>query len=197
MNSGLKKVVLIIADISGYTRYMLANRRDLEHGQSVITELIKTIIKEVEIPLEVSKLEGDAVFMYAIEGEAWNREKKLIGDRLPRFFHAFRARLDELKGSTDCICGACANIDKLRLKLIVHAGEAIFYEIAGFTELSGVDVIIVHRLLKNSVSSNQYILITEQALDELEVPSELVVYPNYEEYPEIGRIKTYVHFPSM
>lgn len=134
--------------------------------------------------------------MYAVETEAWPVEKKQITGRLIRFFDVFQAKLGELRGSTDCACGACLNIEKLRLKLIVHAGGALFYEIGNFTELSGIDVIIVHRLLKNSVPSDQYILITEQALDEFEVPSELVVYPNYEEYPEIGRIKTYVHFPS-
>jgi hypothetical protein len=174
---------------------MLANRRALEHSQSVITELIKTIIQEVEIPLEVSKLEGDAVFMYAIEGEAWTREKKLIRDRLLEFFHAFRTRLDELKGLTDCTCGACANIDKLRLKVIVHAGEVLFYEIAGFTELSGVDVIIAHRLVKNTVPSDQYILFTEQALQDVGSPAGLDLFPSTEEYREIGRIKTYVCLP--
>jgi hypothetical protein len=195
MDPAVKKVILIIADISGYTRYMLSNRRALEHSQNVITELIKTIIKEVEIPLEVSKLEGDAVFMHAIEGEAWNMEKKLISDRLLRFFQAFQMRLDELKGSTDCTCGACANIDKLRLKLIVHSGEALFYQIANFTELSGIDVIIVHRLLKNSVPSDQYILFTEQALQDIGSPPGLELIPTYEEYREIGRIKTYFGLP--
>ena len=67
MESIEKKVVLIIADISGYTRFMVTNKTSLIHSQVIITELIKTIIKQVEIPLKVSKLEGDAVFTYAVK----------------------------------------------------------------------------------------------------------------------------------
>ena len=57
-------VLLIIADISGYTRYMTANAKTLAHSQTIITELVETIVKQSELPLEVSKLEGDAVFLY-------------------------------------------------------------------------------------------------------------------------------------
>ena len=66
-------VLLMIADISGYTKFMISNKQSLLHSQMIITELTKTIIKQVEIPFEVSKLEGDAIFMYAIkpESQSW------------------------------------------------------------------------------------------------------------------------------
>ena len=75
MDSKEKDVILLIADISGYTRFMISNKQTLRHAQIVITKLIKTIIEQVEIPLEVSKLEGDAIFLYSIKDaniEAWN-----------------------------------------------------------------------------------------------------------------------------
>ena len=53
-------VLLIIADISGYTRYMTANAKTLSHSQIIITELLKTILQRIELPLEVAELEGDA-----------------------------------------------------------------------------------------------------------------------------------------
>ena len=34
-------VLLVIADISGYTRYMTANAKTLAHSQTVITELME------------------------------------------------------------------------------------------------------------------------------------------------------------
>ena len=37
----------------------------------------------------------------------------------------------------------------LRLKVIAHYGEAVRSQVAGFDEVSGVDVIVLHRLLKN------------------------------------------------
>jgi len=57
-------VLLIIADISGYTRYMTANAKTLGHSQTIITELVKAIIRQIELPMEVAKLEGDAVFLF-------------------------------------------------------------------------------------------------------------------------------------
>jgi hypothetical protein len=64
-NQSTHQVLLIIADISGYTRLMVSSDIEIEHSQHIISELIQTIIKEVEVPLEVSKLEGDAIFLYA------------------------------------------------------------------------------------------------------------------------------------
>jgi len=45
------RVVLILADISGYTKFMVENQLSAMHGQMVITTLIETILREVDIPL--------------------------------------------------------------------------------------------------------------------------------------------------
>ena len=37
------------------------------------------------------------------------------------------------------------------LKVIAHYGVTVRSRIAGFDEVSGVDVIVIHRLLKNEV----------------------------------------------
>jgi hypothetical protein len=198
MESAEQKVILIVADISGYTQFMVSNKASLGHAQVVISELIKTIIKQVEIPLEISKLEGDAVFLYAIKGEgtaAWNEVKRQIGAKLLGFFDAFSDKIAELSGSNTCECEACTHIDKLRLKLIVHSGQALFYTIGRFQELSGVDVILVHRLLKNSVQSDQYILMTEAGYRDVEFPKQIDVAEGQETYEKIGPVKTYLYFP--
>src|SRR5689334_21985441 len=59
-----QKVLLMIADISGYTRFIATNRESLAHCQIVITELMRTVLKELKVPIQISKLEGDAVFFY-------------------------------------------------------------------------------------------------------------------------------------
>ena len=136
MTEAPEPVVLIIADISGYTRYMTANAKTLAHSQTIITELIKTIVKQVDLPLEVAKLEGDAVFLFGrkgADGRMWKEKKKVIGAKLILFFDSFRRKVSELRRSTTCNCNACTHIEKLRLKLIVHSGEVLF-----------------HRVLKNS-----------------------------------------------
>jgi hypothetical protein len=197
-NSQEQEVILIITDISGYTRFMLSNRQSLLHGQIIITELTKAIIAQVDIPLEISKLEGDAIFLYALKMNAasWQDTSRQIGQKLLAFLSAFSDKLLELNQSNTCPCDACTFVEKLNLKIVVHSGQALLYQIGKFEELSGVDVIIVHRLLKNSVPASEYILMTETAYRDVQFPVEFPVTPGEEFYDEIGKIKTYVYFPS-
>jgi class 3 adenylate cyclase len=188
-----KDVLLIIADISGYTRFMVANQTELEHSHQIIGALLEAIIGEVEIPLTVSKLEGDAVFLYAV------KDPDIAGrvrDRLGRFFVAFSSKLSELATSRICRCGACRNIDRLRLKLIVHSGQAVVVPIAGRTELAGVDVIVVHRLLKNSLPTNEYIALTEAAARELKLDFPILGLST-EHYDEIGSVNIVAYQPAV
>src|SRR5215471_3031599 len=105
-------VVLIIADISGYTRYMTANVKTLAHSQTIITELVKAIVKDVELPIEVAKLEGDAVFLFCrktAEGASWPQARREISTKLLDFFQTFSAKVSELSQSTTCTCNACTH----------------------------------------------------------------------------------------
>ena len=192
-------VLLSVADISGYTRYMTANARTLAHSQTIITELIQAVVREIELPLEIAKLEGDAIFLFCRKQNpalAWPEARRLIGERLLTFFHRFNEKLAELTRSTTCTCHPCTHIEKLRLKIVVHSGEALFHRVLNFTELAGVDVIIVHRLLKNSIKAGQYLLLTEPARRDLEFPETVSLAQSTETYDDIGRINTLVHLPA-
>jgi hypothetical protein len=192
-------VMLIIADISGYTRYMTANAKTLSHSQAIITELIKAIINQIELPLEVAKLEGDAVFLYCRKqnpAKPWPEAKQMIGQNLLALFGMFREKIGELSRSTHCHCNACACIGSLRLKLVIHSGEALFHRVFNFLELAGVDVIIVHRLLKNSVEAGQYLLLTEAARSDLEFPEQIQLNRGSESYEDLGQINTLVFIPD-
>ncbi len=196
MDDRTERVVLILADISGYSRFMLANQTALVHAQMVITKLLEQIIREVEIPLEVKEVEGDAVFLYAIRPEdpnAWEETRKLIGAKLLRFFEAFARGI--LAGSEFalCACPSCQNIDQLKLKIVVHSGEAVFHKVGGFSDLSGVDVILAHRLLKNSVPSDEYVLMTESAHRDIGFATEVEVRKGEEHYEGFGSIHTYAY----
>lgn len=199
MNSqSTHKVLLIIADISGYTRLMVSSDIEIKHSQHIISELIQTIIKEVEIPLEVSKLEGDAVFLYAKkDSEIFTPDdiSKITGEKLIQFFEVFHEKLRELTKHTSCTCGACSNVHALRLKVVVHSGEALFYQIHHFNELSGTDVILVHRLLKNSEAADEYLMLTEQAYTDIEFPCKLPVVEGCESYEHLGQINTFIYNP--
>ncbi len=183
-----KEVIMVIADIGGYTRFMLSEKKSLGHAQAVITALIQAVIGEVRIPFRISKLEGDAIFLYLPKNtpDAWERHKKSFEDSMGRFYKAFTKRAEQLHFSSVCACGACGNVRKLKLKLVVHAGKALFYKLGRFYELAGPDVIILHRLLKNHVEAKEYIFYTDQAWKEIEGRSSMAKHE--EKYEDVGRI---------
>jgi hypothetical protein len=164
-----KELVIILADISGYTRFMLENQTSAVHGQMIITGLIESIIAQVDIPLTLQEIEGDAVFLYAARTGAheslgaWSATVADVSRKLERFFHAFIARSAVMMEATPCPCAICRNSNQLGLKVIVHLGHAVFHSIAGRPQVSGPDVILAHRLLKNSVPGNEYLLLSEHA----------------------------------
>jgi hypothetical protein len=64
--------LLLIADISGYTRFMMTNHTARVHAHGVISDLIAAVLKQVQLPLEVNKLEGDAIFLVAAkQDDGW------------------------------------------------------------------------------------------------------------------------------
>jgi hypothetical protein len=198
VETGPEPVVLIIADISGYTRYMTANAKTLAHSQTLITELVKAILMEVDLPLRVAKLEGDAVFLFARKGneEEWIQNRKLIGQKLFKLFESFSAKARELSAAATCTCAACAHVQQLKLKVIAHSGEALFHTVLDFQELAGVDVIIVHRLLKNSIEAAQYLLLTEAAQRDIDLPDQVRLTTRRETCDGIGDIGVGVYFPD-
>ncbi len=191
----------MIADISGYTKFMMKSQKNLEHAQVVISELISAIIERIDIPVEISKLEGDAVFMFSELKDDENSKSKVyneIGRMILEFFDVFAEKIVELVESNVCDCEVCNSISKLRLKLFVHKGECLIYNLKQWKELAGVDVITIHRLLKNSVQSNEYILVTENIHDMINFPPELEFRQIKEKYDDIGSISCFVsEHPKM
>jgi hypothetical protein len=100
--------------------------------------------------------------------------------------------LADTQDSSSCTCGACSNVHALRLKVVVHSGEALFYQIYHFNELSGTDVILVHRLLKNSEAADEYLMLTEQAYADIVFPCKLPVMEGCESHEHLGQIKTFL-----
>ena len=191
-----RQVVIILADISGYTRFMIENQTAAVHGQITITLLIETLLAEVDIPLTLHGIEGDAVLLSAAHPgneEGWRSVLAEVRTKLTRFFEVFLAAIVRAAETTPCDCPTCANADKLKLKIIVHSGKAVFHTIANLPQISGTDVIIAHRLLKNSVPSGEYLLMTDAAHQALGRDMDLEFRPGEEFYEGIGPVRTWVH----
>jgi uncharacterized protein YndB with AHSA1/START domain len=73
---------------------------------------------------------------------------------------AFHRHLKKYGISRICNCAACQTAGRLTLKTIAYYGSASFHKIQNQEKLFGSDVITVHRLLKNNIPQDEYILLS-------------------------------------
>lgn len=184
---------LVMADITGYTAYLTGS--ELDHAQDVLADLIGTVRAAVRSVLRLNKLEGDAAFLYAPGGAV---DGPLLVDVVERCYFNFQRRVRDIRRATTCQCNACARIPSLNLKLFAHDGEFVRQRIAGHEELAGSDVILVHRLLKNTVTATfdlyGYALFTEACVSALGLdPTALGLRGHREHYEHIGEVRGFVH----
>jgi 2-polyprenyl-3-methyl-5-hydroxy-6-metoxy-1,4-benzoquinol methylase len=195
--SAEKDVIFFIADISGYTRFIVSNEKEMVHSQIIVRDLINTIITEIKAPMQVIRLEGDAIFLYVDKGDPlvrWELVQATLLDTLITFFRVFSNKITELTIHKICNCNACSNVDQLKLKIVAHSGKTMFFNINDILELSGTAPILIHRLLKNSVIADEYVLMTESALEDLMVSRDDVKLGS-ESYDELGTVKTFIYYP--
>ena len=197
MDDAEREAVFFIADISGYTKFIFSNEKEISHSQMVMRELITTLLDRVVHPLDLVRIEGDAIFLYVLKDDPehpWGKLSKTLATDVMGFFQVFSDKLAELMIHKICNCNACFNIEQLKLKVVAHSGTAAFYRLGEHQELTGTSPIVIHRLMKNSVQATEYMLFTESACHDL-APSDWKVEEGEEQYDDIGSIKTYVYYP--
>ena len=126
MNDVERHAVFFIADISGYTKFIFSNEKEISHSQMVIRELITSMLEEVSFPLQLIRIEGDAIFLYATkddDGQSWEQVSEHLVSKVMALFRAFTYKLAELMIHKVCSCTACINIEALKLKIVVTVGE--------------------------------------------------------------------------
>jgi Protein of unknown function (DUF2652) len=183
---------LVVADISGYTGYVAAS--PLEYAEDVVADVTRTVVERLEPVVRVNKLEGDAAFGYALDGEL---DGTMLLDAVEECYFAFRGRLRGIEHAVSCSCEACTGVTRLDLKFVVHHGAFVRREGAHGEELTGRDVIVVHRLLKNRVADEldvrAYALYTEACAAALELdPERLGLSRHVERYPDVGEVVGWV-----
>ncbi|HEX2533212.1 MAG TPA: DUF2652 domain-containing protein [Chitinophagaceae bacterium] len=141
--------LLFIPDISGFTR--LVRSTDVHTGQRITFELLSVLLEQNRIGLQLAEVEGDALLFYRF-GPPPRLEELLRQCVVMR--RAFDRKLRELQPSV-------AQALSLSLKVIAHYGPMIRFEIGGFRKLYGEVVIEAHRLLKNEVAGDSYLLLTD------------------------------------
>ena len=161
--SGLQEGALVLADISGYSKFIA--QTEVDHSWSILHELLDTMVRSLAGRMDVSQVEGDAILF--ISGLTMPAVIKAAEGT----FVAFHRRLRDMQTVTTCPCNACANIGILKLKFVVHHGTFSRQRLGSVEQLHGTDVIVAHRLLKNTVPSKEYMLVTDAVLERL--PAEI------------------------
>jgi len=156
-----ERAALLIADIGGYTEYMSSHRMSLAHAEVNTARILDRMI-EAARGFDLVEIEGDAAFLSRRAG-AKDPDKTVteilqVAVAMHRAFHVER----QYVATNLCPCGGCKEAGNLKLKFVAHVGEVATQNIRGRTKLVGIDVILVHRLLKNSVGIPEYVLLSEE-----------------------------------
>ncbi len=160
----MNKSLLFIPDISGFTEFIQTT--EVEHSQHVISELLEVLIEANTEELQLAEVEGDALFFF--KEEIPSLEKLLA--QVETMFTAFYSHLKLLEENRICPCHACATAPNLQLKIIITGGELQFITVQNNRKPFGSMVIEAHRLLKNSVDSNNYVLMSKEITEFIGLP---------------------------
>ena len=184
----LDRGYLALADISGYTSYVVES--PLEYAEDVVADMTESVAVRLGSVLTLNKYEGDAVFGYALDGTL---DATRLLEAIDESYFTFRGRLAGMKQATSCSCKACAKLPDLDLKFVVHHGEFVRRRGSGAEELTGADVIVAHRLLKNTLAQRGYVLLTDAAVAALGIdPAASGLREHVERYDDVGEVRCFV-----
>jgi hypothetical protein len=157
----VQPTLMLIADIAGYTKFMKLNSASLAHAQEIVARLLEVVIDAAGPSLRLAKLEGDAAFFYMPVPKDGTLDPALVAGHAAAIYRAFHVRAADLRVNTLCPCDGCQQSGNLKIKLVGHVGGVAMQKVKQLTEFAGVDVIVVHRMLKNAVPVPEYLLMTK------------------------------------
>lgn len=111
---------LLIADIAGYSSYLAGV--ELDHAQDILGDLIDTVVRALRPTLRLTKLEGDAAFVWVptdtVDGPA-------LLDLVEGCYFAFQRRIRDIQRASTCECNACSRMPGLEIKFVAHHAVGI------------------------------------------------------------------------
>ena len=165
----LRKGYLVVANFAGYEAFLI--RTEPEHAQSIVNDLLTTLLDNIKPPLVFFKLEGDAIFVYIPE-ESLIHGKTLL-EMVENLYCVFARTLETMFRNTVCTCQACRHMTSLDLKFVIHYGTYKFTKIDDKEDLIGPDVIILRELFKSpiadQVGTTGYVLLTEACVEAMKL----------------------------
>jgi hypothetical protein len=190
--AAVDEVMFFIPDLGGFTKFVAET--EVQHSQHIIQELLELLVDANALGMKVSEFEGDAVLFYR-NGAPPSLEQLLQQAR--KMYLDFHTHLKQFEYDRICQCGACAGAIDMTLKMVAHFGSAGTMQVKDHLKFIGKDIIIAHRLLKNSVTVPEYLLVTQPTLSRLtDADDQLVSFADgADAYDDLGTIE--YHFKSL
>ena len=156
-----RRAVLLIADIGGYTEYMQFHRSILGHAEAATSRMLDKVISAAR-GFDLIEIEGDAAFLSRDAERLDSTETLNAVTNAAVAMHGAFHKERQLVQLNMCPCGSCKQTGDLKLKFVAHVGEVATQTIRRRKKLVGLDVIHVHRMLKNPVNVPEYLLVTDE-----------------------------------
>lgn len=178
-----------VPDITGFTKLMAS--ADINFTRQVIPVLLRKLIDNNILKMNIAEIEGDAIFFYRTGRlptiNRVTRQCKIFYDTFNNYIASLKKADEEnyhkhLKG-------------QIGLKVVIHYGHINTSLIKGRMKLIGQDVIIVHKLLKNNIEEKDYILFTQNYLKRIKPDKTNLLFDwkklkkGKEVYDFIGKVK--------
>ena len=174
---------------------------DIEFSRKIIPPLIRTIINSNNLKMSVGEIEGDAVVFYRFGSLPTLND---LVTQCHEFYTKFNEQLFTLLEEYGDDFQKRISSNKLSLKVVVHAANIFSTQIEGITKLIGEDMVLVHKLLKNSVEAPEYLLLTDKLLDNYSTQEKDNAFSLYtvlngmDDYDYIGKVfYKYIIFPPV
>jgi len=198
----MAKSILFLPDISGFTNFV--HQTEVSHQEHIIGELLELLIDGEELKMTLADIEGDALFYYK---ENQLPSPEALMRQIRQLFIRFHSHLRLYDKQRLCQCGACSSATGMTLKFFVHAGELNFINVKGERKPHGQDVILAHRIMKNSVPTDAYALLTNKVFEawgiepeELELPEGMELVRGSDDFgaTDVGKVDYYyVHLSEL
>ena len=187
----IRPALLVIADIGGYTAFMKAHKTSLAHAQDVVARLLEAV-NDAAPNLTLLEIEGDAAFFYAWpEAGQDAASARMAADQIIAMHRAFHTVRQNIATLNVCPCEGCRGSQNLNVKFVAHFGEVAIQRVKRISKLAGLDVILVHRMLKNTVPLPEYLLLSEPLfnLSDEKIRTHTRALP--QEFEGLGPVQTY------
>ena len=186
------EVLFFIPDLGGFTKFVAET--EIQHSQHIIKELLEILVDANTLGMKVSEFEGDAVLFYR-KGAPPSLEQLVQQAR--KMYLDFHTCLKKFEYARVCQCGACTGASSIALKMVAHFGSTGSMQVKNHLKFIGKDIIIAHRLLKNSVNVPEYLLVTQATVATLaDAQGQLGSFARgANAYDDLGTIE--YHFKSL